>query len=276
MENKLLLDNTHAFIYKKCSKNVKIKIAGHSNADIYPTRYKMLSNICNCKITSDNPYLMTDGALNAIVEYFDYYGNKKKKCSKQEILFCKEQNIDSYCIGLFTNLIKDLLLAKNNIVEQSLCEYIPLAENTAYKSLISQYSLTINSYEKYGIPKSLPNENDVINKAILYLYFSNNDIDEVCKAFIKETTSFKKLDTKIETFINEKFIPNLRQYNDTHFDGIITKQIIELRLGKIISLLVGDPTHTDCKLEQSHYYTFFSKDLEYIHARAELQKRLIR
>ena len=275
MKSKLLLDNTHAFIYENCSKNVKIKIAGRSNADIYPTRYKMLSNICNCKITSDNPYLMTDGALNAIVEYFDYYGNEEEKCTKQDILFCKGKNIGTYCLELFTNLIKDLLIARNSIVEQALSEYVPLAEYTAYKFLIDKYSIPTEDYNKYGILTPLPKEDQLVNNAILYIYLSNEDIDEVFKAFINETTSFKKLDNKIYDFIENKLIPNMKCYNDTHFDGLITKQIIELRLGKIISVLLGVPEYTDSKFEQSNNYTLFTKDLEYIKARSELQKNFI-
>ena len=273
MKNKLLLDNAHSFIYENCSKNVKTKIADHSNAYIYPTHYKIFSNISNCRVTSDNPYLMTDGALNAIVEYFDFYDNGKQKCTKQDILFCREENIGSYCLDLFTNLIKDLHLAGNNVVEQALCEYIPFAEYTAYKLLIDKYSISPEDYNKYGILTPLPKEDDLVKKAITYLNSSNKDIFEIFKDFIKETTSFKKLDNKIYGFIENKLIPNLKRYNDTHFDGLITKYIIDLRLGKIISVLTGSSAYNDCEFEKKHYSDLFTKDIDYIYARTKIQEK---
>lgn len=275
MKKTYTLENTHNYLYSHCSRNVAEKIQNHKNSIIYPTHYKILSNICTNRRTKDNPYLMTDGALEAIIYYFKYYDNGSHTCSKQDILFCQKDEMDAYFQGLFSNLIMDLYIEGNKVVNQALSEYIPLSENSAYKYLIDKYAIPETDYNKYGIPQKLFNEKDLINNAISYLYFSNNDIDIIFMEFIDQTKSFKKLDTQIETFINEKLLPNLYLYNDSHFDGIITKQILELRLSKIISLINFTQEYDDCLFEQNHYYSFFAKDLEYIHARSELQKRLI-
>ena len=228
MINKDILD----FFYSKATNRIKIQYEmAHrpKQRDILPTNPKLLSYILNCKTTAkNNPYLITDGAIYALLEsdYFQFN-------DESEILWGTEEEILSYLEDLFIKLWQEYIPAYPEIIESEYyqCDYLPFAKYLVLNNAIVKEN---NEFLEvlFGISKDeiLSNYTNEFNKSIKYVFKRNeNWFESEWLDFVSKTKTFTKLDKLIDSFVSEKFIPKLfaNKPSEKSSLGIRVKNLLE-------------------------------------------------
>lgn len=224
------------FFYKKTSIRVTRKWEENHLAqdDIVETNRKLFSHVINCKITDDNPYLLTPTSMNGIRQ------NLKFK-DDAELMFGDRQEIEEYAEELFGLFFDEYVVQPNDMFSEDTyqlfyCDYLPYAKNYISLALLSDENIQTNDYEFREallgttrhdlIKQQLP----LITKARHFLYQNNKEwfLEEIFN-FIAKTASYKFLPSRIDSFAHDIFIKTIKDHLPTSKTslGIRTKEIFE-------------------------------------------------
>lgn len=227
MNNKNILD----FFYSKATNRIKAQYEmAHQPkyGDILPTNPKLLSYILNCKTTTkNNPYLITDGAIYALLnsDYFQFN-------TESEILWGNEEEILSYIEDLFVLLWHEYISSSIEIdSEYYQCDYLPFAKHFVIKNtIVNENNEFIEVLFQTSKEDILLNYETVSYDAIKYVFKKNKNwfISEWLK-FVSETKTFTKLNKIIDSFVSKIFVPNLVRNSPSENSslGIRAKNLLE-------------------------------------------------
>ncbi len=267
------------YIYEHCSTNVKKFLTDKSAIDIYPENFRLLYSIAQNKRTQrNNPYLMTDAVLSAIIEF----STERLDCNnvnELSILFCEHKDLSIYICDLIKNIFTDLYhdTDYNILVTTALKSYIRFAELQAYKDIMLDKHLFKNEISedehlKYGLPKHFPSFDEAFYAAISHVYFTSKHIETSCYDFINATKSFKKLSKHLTEFIKSNIIPAIEKYNRTEaIDGNAIYSTFKNNYSNFICLINEKRKYDDNGRTLEYFYQRIVYDMEYITNISKLQ-----
>lgn len=227
MNNKNILD----FFYSRATKRIKAQYErAHQPkyCDILPSNPKLLSYILNCKTTTkNNPYLITDGAIYALLnsDYFQFN-------TETEIPWGKEEEIDLYIEDLFFLLWEEYISSSLEINSKYYqCDYLPFAKHLAIKNAIvnenNEFLEVLFQTSKEDI---LLNDKTISYEAIKYVFKKNKEwFKTEWHNFASKTTTFTKLNKIIDSFVSDIFVPKLKDNfpSENSSLGIRAKNLLE-------------------------------------------------
>ncbi len=137
---------------------------------------------------------------------------------------------------IFQSLIIDLYTSKKytDIINDVLCRYVPFARYTAYYNIFftnkfEAYQLEKHNYFHFNKASLWECIDTYINDATIYIY--NLCKDEFRLLFIEFASSilmYKKIDSKLQLWVNKEFIKMLKKYLPNEYDlGLRIRNIIE-------------------------------------------------
>lgn len=229
MENKAILN----FFYSKATNRIKEQYE-RANCpkydDIIESNPKLLSYILNCKTTEkNNPYLLTDGAIYALKKS-DYFNFK----NETEILWGKEEEIESYIEDLFILLWQEYITFYEKIDSEFKCDYLPFVKYYVLNKKISDENKEFSEV-LFELPGGSEGENYEMMalEAIKYVFRKNkNWFKSEWKKFIETHKTYTKLNKKIYFFVKESLVPYLEKNSPSAHSslGIRAKTLLEADL----------------------------------------------
>ncbi len=209
---------TKDLLYKNCASRIAIrqKEKKISNRKLYPQNPKIIGQILKCQTDQRrNRYLLQNAVLHAINKELNFDGY-------ENILWGNAEERTYYIPVIFQHIIYDLLSPSSkykNSVDTILCRYVPYARYSAYYHLLytprpalTDYDLSIiYEVDKFDIQNDI---DQMIDEAIADLYINcSNGFQSLFFAFIEENKdSFKCIDRKLETWVNDKLLVFLQKY----------------------------------------------------------------
>ncbi len=219
------------FFYSKATNRIKTQYErAHQpkHRDIIPSNPKLLSYILNCKTTTkNNPYLITDGAIYHLLksDYFQFN-------TEAEILWGTEDEILSYIEDLFILLWQEYIPSYQEIKsEYYQCDYLPFAKHLVAKNaIVNENNEFLEALFQTTKDTLLSNDKTISDAAIKYVFKKNeNWFKSEWLEFVSKTKTFTKLNKIIDSFVSEKFVPNLllNSPSENSSLGIRAKNLLE-------------------------------------------------
>ena len=294
-------------IYKRCSKRIKDKldilnaqikdtrlcpdkrdiISNLCNkisdskikySDIYPDDPKLISRIINCKLTKNNPYLLTD---NAIENTFDNEKlgllNVLKFSNIKELLWGSEDEINDYIKEIYDDIIMQLIDNKNYgnfILDDILIDYVDFAFYSAYhtfdKLIDKNHCIPLIYYGMTYDEIDIKYFNTLLEASERLYKLCKNDFKSIFNIFIETFVNFKKLDTKFEeTFVKKMFIPMLEKYKPNIDSlGYRVKKLVENDFKHIPQII----TNSNDESIKNYNIPLFEATCKYMIELSKLQK----
>lgn len=220
---------------------------------------KLFSLAINCKLTDDNPYLLTKTSVEGIRRNLKFDDNT-------ELMFGDKEEIASYTEELF------FMFFDEYVEDCSLfyCDYLPYSKVHTLIDLLSEKGLrrrnkefreTLFGSTKKELTKQL---DSLTEKARRFVYQKNKEwFGQELNRFIKETTSFKMLPKKIDKFARDVFLNRMNENIPTSKDslGIRAKELLENDLA-IVDQEIRVFNWQDPKEEYN--YRVFSASMAYL------------
>lgn len=258
------------FFYEKTSQRVNLKWGENhlSQDDIVKSNRKLFSHVINCKITGDNPYLLTPTSMSGIRKNLGFKDDA-------ELMFGTRLEIEEYAEELFGLFFDEYIVASNDIFPKDTyqifyCDYLPYAKNCASLDLLSGKNLKKNDREfREALLNTtrkdlIRNLEKLTDKARHFVYLKNRKwfLEELFR-FTDNTPSYIKFPKRIDTFAKEIFVKKIKENIPTGRNslGIRTKELFESDLAIIDQELRVYGWQND---EEEYKYKLFSASLSYI------------
>ena len=219
------------FFYKKTSKRVNEKWGENhlSQDDIVKSNRKLFSHVINCKITGDNPYLLTPTSMSGIRKNLGFKDDT-------ELMFGTRQEIEKYAEELFGLFFDEYVVTPNDIFPKDTyqvfyCDYLPYAKNCASRDLLSGKNLKKNDREfREALLNTtrkdlIRNIETLTDKARHFVYLKNRKwfLEELFR-FTDNTPSYIKFPKRIDTFAKEIYVEKMKENIPTKSKEILQKK----------------------------------------------------
>ena len=184
------------FFYGKTSMRVckKWENEGKPPQECIVANRKLFSHVINCKLTDDNPYLLTPTSMAGIRKKLNFSDNT-------EVMFGDKREIEGYAEELFCLLFDEYVIPANDMIPTGTyqvfyCDYLPFAKNFVSLTLLSDES---TKPDDLGIREALlgttiqdlyAQRQPLNKKARHYVYLKNKDKNKE----VEWTTSQSKRD----------------------------------------------------------------------------------
>lgn len=238
---------TKEYIYKSCVNRVdkKRKELKKPQIDLCRNDKSLVSCFFNCKITKNNPYLVTKKLL-------DYYSDETaertgavpafKFSNEHEVLWGNDEEFDKNLFSIFSLIIKDIL--DSSCKEKEILEYT-LSDNIIYAKYLTFYKIKkvydISLLKSFAIWDYMVDDihmNNYLETAINHLYNKPDFMEKFKKIFLVFSKRYNDY-THIDKRLYKHFIPEfkllLEEYKPTNSSlGIRVKTLIETDIIKSI------------------------------------------
>lgn len=208
---------TKELIYKNCADRISRAIVdtGISHRKIYKQESKIIGRIRKCIIVpSRNPYLIPDNVRDALKKELPFD-------TEQDLLWGTKDEVSSFLPVIFQHLIFDLIANKSDykdLINKILCNYIPYARYRAYYHILyetpspipNQFMTALYDVDNIDMIMTIDSYTD---SAISYLFrMCREDFKDSFFRFMEINDSFKKLDKRLNKWVDTDLISILRQY----------------------------------------------------------------
>lgn len=230
MNNIKILD----FFYSKAQQRIEAAYNAYNEvnhlkySDILPSNPKLLSYIINGKTTTkNNPYLITAGAIDALVAI-----KKFPLKTAKEILWGNQEEIDLYIEDLFFLLWEEYISSSQEInSEYFQCDYLPFAKHLVIKNaIVNENNEFLEVLYQTSKEELLLNDKIITNESIKYIFQKNKEwFQTEWEAFASKTSTFTKLNKIIDSFVSDIFVPKLKENTPIERTslGIRAKNLLE-------------------------------------------------
>lgn len=233
-------DKTRDYIYRNCVERVdnKRKEKGLPQIELCRDDKTLVSYFFNCKLTSNNQYLVTKKLL-------DYYSEKTGCVSGavpifefsniHEVLWGNDIEFNDNLFTIFSLIIFDILNSsykKKDFLEYVLCDNIIYSKYFSFRNIKNKYNVTL--LENFAIFDEMVDDQHMssyLDTAINYLYNKPDFRRKFSDIFLSFTNLHDDY-THIDDRLCKEFIPNLYvlldEYSPTDSSlGIRVKTLID-------------------------------------------------
>lgn len=243
----IYFNKTKDFIYRNCVRRVENKRLEKKLPQIALCRddKTLVSYFFNCKLTSNNQYLVTKklldytsdiiGSRTGAVPIFEFE-------NIHEVLWGNDKEFEDNLSTIFSLLVFDILDSSTkdkDFLEYVLCDNIIYSKYFSFRNIKDKYNVSL--LENFAVYDELVNDQHMSNYldiAIKYLYHKpafHSKFKEIFLFFTKSHDDYTHIDDRLY----KEFIPNLYELLDNYKPtatslGIRVKNLIDTDIIKAI------------------------------------------